>query len=118
MNCFENFRMYMYISQISGCQPFEMDLKFFKINDYKGYRRPSFTFEASVKEGATGITLNATKVDMTVHKNNVELTFKGTPDIFKPALPFEAWVSYLFAPIESDIFMHQASFEHLSETME
>ena len=55
-----------------------------------------FTIEASVKERATGISLNATKVTKPVDKTDVKLSFSGSPDIFKPGLPFEAAVGDFF----------------------
>eukprot|EP00794_Sanderia_malayensis_P009949 gene9949-10969_t len=81
------------VKKISGCHPIEADLLFFQLHKYTGYRTVKFTMEASVKEGATGITFNATKIDMRVEQKYVKLSFDGTPSIFKPGLPFQAWVS-------------------------
>lgn len=84
---------YFYLfTQIYGCAPFEIDFNSFKIYKYPGYGTIRFTMEASVKERATGITLNATKVEKTVEKTDVKLSFSGTSDIFKPGLPFNAVV--------------------------
>ena len=88
---FENYNI-IFFFQVSGCAPFEIDLRFFKIYKYSGYRIIKFTMEASVKERATGISLNATKVTKSVESTDVKLSFSGTPEIFKPGLPFEAVV--------------------------
>ena len=82
--------------QIYGCATFDFHLASFGIYNYTGYRTMKFTIEASVKERATGISLNATKVTKPVDKTDVKLSFSGTPDIFKPGLPFEAAVGDFF----------------------
>ena len=70
----------------------EINLHSFGVYNYSGYRTIRFKFEASVKERATGITLNATSVTKPIDKTDVKLSFSGTSDIFKPGLPFEAVV--------------------------
>ena len=69
-----------------------MNLNEFKVYQYKGYSPITFSFAATVKETATGIVYNATKVKSKVENTNVKLSFDGTPAIFKPGLPFQAVV--------------------------
>ena len=70
----------------------EIDLHSYHVYNYSGSGTIQFKIEASVTERATGISLNATSVTIPIEETDVELSFSGTSDTFKPELPFEAVV--------------------------
>ncbi|XP_065060175.1 alpha-1-macroglobulin-like isoform X3 [Rhopilema esculentum] len=78
------------LRKVFGCEQIEVNLNEFKVYQYSGYSSITFSFAASVTETATGIQYNATKVKSKVENTNVKLSFDGTPEIFKPGLPFQA----------------------------
>ena len=76
----------------------EIDLHSFHVYNYSGSSTINFKIEASVKESATGISLSATSVTIPIEETDVELSFSGTLDTFKPGLPFEAVVGEFDVP--------------------
>ena len=73
----------------------EIDLHSFGAYNSSDRNVGFFDIKASVKEMATGISVNATSVAKRIEDVDVELSFSGTSDTFKPGLPFEALVGEL-----------------------
>ncbi|XP_047140669.1 alpha-1-macroglobulin isoform X3 [Hydra vulgaris] len=73
------------VKKIDGCATFKTSMRSL-VKSLTQWYYPTISFNAQVKEEATGISLNSSVETVSVVNNPIKLTFEGS-DVFKPGFP-------------------------------